>query len=178
MSRPKPKTKYDPRTCYGGLLANTRRGRASARPLTAQSSIHLVLRSSKARGPWSFTRKHNRARIHAITERFAKRHNVRVVKMAVVGNHLHLQIRLRGRRTYRASYNSFIRGASAAIAMAVSGTSRWQKKVEKFWDLRPFTRVVEGYRQYVTLQRYIALNQLQGFGCTKREALFELGNSS
>lgn len=182
MKRAKTTKKYDQRTCYGGDLLKTRRGRARARPLSASDSMHLVLRSSKARGEWSFTRKRNRTEIEAILQRFSKRHEVQVLRSGVVGNHLHLQVKLGHRRKYRANYNAFIRAVSAAIAMAVTGASRWQKlkqeAKDRFWDRRPFTRIVQGVRQYVTLQRYIDLNQLEGFGYTRRWALYVLENDS
>jgi hypothetical protein len=39
---------------YGGKLLQTRRGRAHGRPLSTKHSMHLVLRSSLAKGTLSF----------------------------------------------------------------------------------------------------------------------------
>jgi hypothetical protein len=39
---------------YGGELLKTRKGRSMGRPLDKKNSMHLVLRSSKAKNEWSF----------------------------------------------------------------------------------------------------------------------------
>ncbi|WP_410965191.1 hypothetical protein, partial [Salmonella sp. SAL4435] len=79
---------------------------------------------------------------------------VKIVNFANVGNHLHLQIKLTNRFTYK----PFIRAVTSAIAMKVSGRSRWNKGDEvagkKFWDLRPFTRVIESLRAFLTIRDY------------------------
>jgi hypothetical protein len=52
--------------------------------------------------------------------------------------------------------------------MAVSGTSRWKKAKEKFWDYRPFSRVVSGGRRsWLTLRDYIEINELEGSGLSR-----------
>lgn len=112
--------------------------------------------------------------------------------MANVGNHLHLQIKLSNRFGYR----PFIRAVTAAIAMAVTGRNRWTvgnhadqlegihskidgssataKKREKFWDYRPFTRVVKGFKAVLTLRDYLRINQLEGEGNHRNDARFML----
>ncbi len=138
------------------------------------------MRSTKAKGPWSFTQKKNRAAIEAILGRFAKKHDVQLRRSAVVSNHLHLEIKMGGKRGYRANYNAFVRAISAAIAMAVTGVSRWRnfELAKKFWDRRPFTRIVKGLREHVTLAKYIKLNQLEGFGYSRKAALVKLACDS
>ena len=132
--------------------------------------MHLVLRSSKAKGPWSFRRPRNERRLKTILEKFSTRFAVRILSFANVGNHLHLQIKLGNRHTYR----PFIRAVTAAIAMAVTGASRWKKVEGKFWDLRPFTRIVVGWRAVLTLRDYIAVNRLEGHGYDRELAKFIL----
>lgn len=136
--------------------------------------MHLVLRSSKAKGEWSFKRKIHAQKISAIIAKFAKKHHVRVLSIANVGNHLHIHIQL----IKRAAYKPFIRAITSAIAMAITGVSRWQKSKTKtkFWDYRPFTRVVRGFRAALTLKDYIAINQLEGVGVGRIEARFILAS--
>jgi REP element-mobilizing transposase RayT len=143
---------------YGGELRNKRKGRLGPRPLAVRSTMHLVLRSSKAVGPWSFLKHHKK--INAIVDKFALKYGVKILSLADVGNHLHLHIKLSNRFTYRA----FIRAITAAIAMAVTGASRWKKVKEKFWDYRPFTRVVIGFRAFLNMRDYIRINQMEGQG--------------
>ncbi len=58
--------------------------------------------------------------------------------------------------------------------MAITGASRWsplkKKPGDRFWDYRPFTRVVIGFKAFLTLQNYIEINQLEGFGHDRLEA--------
>ena len=59
--------------------------------------------------------------------------------------------------------------------MAVTGCNRWTKKGVgklKFWDYRPFTRVVKGYRALLTLKDYLQINRLEGFGYNRSQARF------
>jgi REP element-mobilizing transposase RayT len=158
------------KSAYGGELLKTRAGRRRPRPLDTRATMHLVLRSSKAKGDWSFRRPQNARKIQAILNRFSAKHGVRILSLANVGNHLHFQIKLSNRHTYK----PFIRAITAAIAMAVTGASRWKplKKSPKdrFWDYRPFTRIVESYRAFLNLRDYLRLNQLEGAGYPRERA--------
>jgi len=97
--------------------------------------------------------------------------------MANVGNHLHFHIKLSNRHTW----DAFIRSLTGSIAMAVTSSSKWSplkgKKhpvtglpVKRFWDLRPFTRVIRGFKGFLNLRDYIEVNQVEGFGIRKNEA--------
>lgn len=88
----------DDPTAYGGRLLCYRRGRARGRPVYPGQSMHLVLRSSKAVGTWSFKRPHNERKIDGILKRFAEKHGVRVHAVANVGNHLHLHLTFLSRK--------------------------------------------------------------------------------
>lgn len=163
----------------GGELRKKRKGR-TARTLSTKDTMHLVLRSSLARGLWNF-KKHDH-KLREIVQKFARKYGVRIISLANAGNHLHFQIHLTNRYTYRA----FIRSITGAIAMAVTGASRWcplKKRLKElgvaaagvakaFWDYRPFTRIVRGLRAYLTLKDYIHINRLEGFGYTRDQARF------
>lgn len=157
-----------PQTAYGGELLKTREGRGRPRPLATQKSMHLVLRSTQAKGEWSFKRPKHAARIRELTQTFAGRHGVKILSVANVGNHLHFHMRLSNRQTYR----PFIRGLTAAIALAVTGASKLRPLSRKFWDYRPFTRIVQSYSGYLRLRDYVRINQLEGHGYSRRAARF------
>lgn len=164
-------------SAYGGELLKTRKGRSRGRPLSTRTSMHLVLRSSKATGEWSFRRANNRRKVEHFVEKFGRRFAVHILSFANVGNHLHLQIQLTSRQTYR----PFIRALTAAIAMAVTGRNRWtfsQLGSVKFWDYRPYTRVVVGYRALLTLRDYLRINQWEGFGYHRQDAEFFVRRSA
>lgn len=153
---------------YGGQYSNTRKGRSQGRPLVTKQTMHLVLRSSLAKGKWSFLNKLNKDNIRLILRKFAIKYGVKLLHGANVGNHIHLEIQLSSRHAYK----PFIRAITAAIAMKITGVSRWNSKesigIERFWDLRPFTRVVVGWKNRTNLKNYIDLNRLEGRG-VKRE---------
>jgi REP element-mobilizing transposase RayT len=166
--------KSDP-SDYGGELLKTRKGRRRGRPLDTRSTMHLVLRSSRAKGEWSFRRPQNMRAVREITTRFSKRYGIRIISAANVGNHLHFHIKLGNRYTYA----PFIRAITAAIAMRITGASRWNRMEGRFWDYRPFTRVVRGLRAFLTLRDYIRINQLEGRGYARDYArwLIERGQA-
>lgn len=155
------------KSAYGGELRKTRRGRG-ARPLATRHTIHLVLRSSRATGPRSFKTAKNSRAIGLIVGQFSRKFGVQVLSLANVGNHLHFQVKLGNRFAFK----PFIRAVTGAIAMAISGVSRWNPGCgEKFWDYRPFTRVVDGgLTAFLRVRDYVRINQLEGFGFTRTVA--------
>ena len=153
---------------YGGTLLNTRKGRAQGRPLSIKHSMHLVLKSSQAKGRLSFRYQNNPLKIRKIINRFANKYGVSIQSMANVGNHLHIQIKLGN----RFGYKPFIRATTSAIAMAITGINRWTKRdsAKKFWDYRPYSRVVLGWKALLSLKDYIEVNQWEGRGFRREEA--------
>ena len=151
---------------YGGELRKTRKGRATARPLAYRQTMHVVLRASLAKGEWSFRRAKNYKNVCRLVEKFAVMYEVHILSMANVGNHLHLHVKFVNRPTY----NAFIRALSGAIVMAVTGRNRWTKKTKeklKFWDHRPYSRIVLSLRHFLNLKDYVAENQLEGQGVSR-----------
>lgn len=155
---------------YGGELLKTRKGRATGRPISTKQTMHLVLRSSLAKGKWSFLQPKNKESIKIILRKFAAKYGVRLLHGANVGNHIHLELQLGNRHTYK----PFIRAITSAIAMKITGVSRWNSKelvgIKKFWDLRPFTRVIIGWRSRLFLKDYIQVNRMEGRGISREVA--------
>jgi REP element-mobilizing transposase RayT len=173
---------------YGGSLQTTRKGRAYGRPVSTKHSMHFVLRSTKARGEWSFLR-HKKA-IAEILKRFADKNGVKIESFANVGNHLHLHLKLANRHAYK----PFIRAITSAIMMRVTGASRWKQYSEcasqlvrhnentsrqarsvrsgRFWDRRPFSRIVVSFKAALNLRDYILINKFEGFNYDRGEATF------
>ncbi len=154
---------------YGGELFKTRKGRSQPRPIVTKTSMHLVLKSSLAVKERSFLTPSNKQAIRVILNKFSIKYGVQILSGANVGNHLHFHIKINN----RSAYKPFIRAITSAIAMSVMGVSRWKTKaqlgVKKFWDYRPFTRVIVGLKGYLNLNNYIEINKLEGKGI-KREA--------
>ncbi len=150
-----------------------RRGRLrGGRPISAQESMHLVLRSSLAKGTFSFKTAKNETAIRNILKKFCRKYSVQIYSLANVGNHLHFHLKLARRR----NYYPFIRAICSAIAMSVTGANRWRGSLEKlgikkFWDYRPFTRVIAGgFKSFRGIKDYVALNVLEGRGIPRAKA--------
>ncbi|MGE0764813.1 MAG: hypothetical protein AB7N80_16185, partial [Bdellovibrionales bacterium] len=50
-------------------------------------------------------------------------------------------------------------------------------KVSRFWDYRPFSRVVRGLRAYLSLKDYVEINELEGLGAPQYEAVILVRSS-
>lgn len=144
---------------FGGILMR-RAAYRRARPLSTKQALHLVLRSSQARGSWSFLTAKNRQIVDSVLTKFARKYGVKIYQRGVARDHIHLLVRTTNRFAYRA----FIRALSGAIALKVSGANRFQGLRKRFWDYRPFSRVVEWGRGYSLARDYVLLNQLENMG--------------
>src|SRR2546423_1631626 len=83
------------RTEHGGSIKIGRR--KLSRPIDVKRPLHLVLRSSRARGGWSMRLPETQREIRNAMRRHARRHGVRVYEFASSGNHLHLLVRAKTR---------------------------------------------------------------------------------
>ncbi len=124
--------------------------------------MHLVLRAEKARGSLSLLAKPHAVSVRRILMAVSRRHHVRVVESANVGNHLHLLIQAQT----RVGFANFLRRFSCEVALAVTG-ARKGKAFGRFWTGLAFSRIVEWGRALKTVRHYIALNELEGRGMPK-----------
>jgi REP element-mobilizing transposase RayT len=128
------------------------------RPISIKRSMHLVMRSSKAKSELSFLRKDKRIKEVIATQ--ARAFGVKIYRLANGGNHLHIILLPRSRE----AFNGFIRAISGLIARLVLGVERGKAKRLKFWDKRPFTRIVEWGRGFKTVSNYLLQNTLEALG--------------
>ena len=145
-----------PKDSFGGSLLTSHPKKA--RPLDSKLPIHLTLKSVSG-GMRSFR---TMRIIDAIIEKTCKKHGVKVFKYANVGNHLHLLLKLRNRRSWAA----FIRELTGRIAhFMLEG-----KTGANFWAHRPFTRVVRGWQKaFKMMKAYIDLNTWEAEGHISRK---------
>lgn len=113
----------------------------------------------------------NAGRVDAIVRQDARKFGVRILELANVGNHCHFMVRV-GNRT---AFLYFLRSVAGRLAMQLTGARKglglWTKddgEREPFWDKRPFTRIVEGFRGYRVAIDYVVLNQLEAAGIVPR----------
>ena len=160
---------------YGGILRNRAKNRG-ARPLSRKDSLHIVMRSSHAKGAWSFQNPKQIKKIGTFIQEFSKAKGIQILSLANVGNHLHLHVKI----TNRTLYKAWIRGLTSAIAMMVAGLeglAQLKKQNQKFWDYRPFTRVVSSLKSFLNLKDYIEINKFEGLGMPRTEAVLLIKGS-
>ena len=135
-----------------------------ARPISTKQAMHLTLRSSKAKGSRSFLL--NRQRSLLIEKKVhdqARKFGVKIYRYANVGNHLHLLVRA----THRREFTHFLRSISGLIARIALRAERGAAKlsgITKFWDQRPWTRILNWSRDFENVKRYVELNFNEAMG--------------
>jgi putative transposase len=168
MSRTPQLRFNDPRTkkeqAFGGTLLKKAKNRHD-RPVSSKHPMHLVLKSSQAKGRFGFAAGGNAKKIKGIVSQHCLRYGVKQIQYSNNFNHLHLLLKFPS----RVIYLRFIRSLTGAIALTVSGASKVKslKSIfagKKFWDFRPYTRVVYGWRGYTIAKDYVLLNRLEALG--------------
>ncbi len=137
------------------------------RPFSKKCDVHVVMRSGHAVGGHSLLRSQNRKVVKGIIEKYGKRFYVSIKRNVNVGNHIHLLIRAPNAQLQR----DFLRTISALIARHVMKAHKGSPMtVTRFWDARPFTRLVTMGRAFRAVTHYLALNSLEAIGFSKFEA--------
>jgi REP element-mobilizing transposase RayT len=128
------------------------------RPISTKRAMHLVVRSSMAKGPLSFLR--NDRKISDIIYKQAKSCGVKIYRLANAGNHLHLIIL----PSSRIAFSRFIRAVTGLIARLVLKAQRGSAREIQFWDKRPFTRILEWGKEFDVVSKYLLQNLLEAYG--------------
>lgn len=145
------KKRYN-RTAHGGLKTTGKR--KLERPLSTKKWMHLVLKSDKARGKYSFLLPANKRMIQQVLREKARKFGVAIADQANVGNHLHLKVRI----TSRASFQKFLIAVTGLIARKITGAKKG-KPFGRFWQGLAFTRVLQSYIEEMNLKGYIHANR-------------------
>src|SRR5262245_24909011 len=101
--------------------------RKVARPISAKSPMHLVLRSTLATGTWSLLR--YRPQIDKLTVTLGKKFGVQVYRCANSGNHLHLVVRPRSRN----AFTQFVTSLAGRIAQLITGARKGKPLGKRFF---------------------------------------------
>lgn len=146
----------NPKHFGGEYLKNS--NAKTKRPFSSKKAMHLVLRSTMAKGPLSLLRKN--PKISEIVFAQAKKAGVKVYRFANAGNHIHLIVLA----SSRIAFKRFIRAISGLIARLILGAEKGRAKAVKFWDKRPFSRILEWGRDFKISCDYLLQNTLEAFG--------------
>ena len=166
--------KLDGASDFGGdLLLNSHA--KLQRPISIRRSMHVCLRATICRGHLSFLRTNHRKAVSCILKNQAALHRIKLHKMAIASNHIHLILRPLSRKTLI----SFLRSISGLIARAVlksergklsgrlprSSSNRSPSLAKKrFWDKRPWSRIINWGRDFRTAIKYLEQNTLEALG--------------
>jgi REP element-mobilizing transposase RayT len=146
---------------FGGSDAHPqRKKRKLFRPLDPRKPLHLVFKSSRAKGDWSFRRFKHIEHIKKLTYSLAKQNQVRVIEYANAGNHLHLLVHAKNRDGFK----KFTRTLTGLVARLVTGARKGSPIRGRFWDSLFFSRVVEWGKAYFTARGYVIKNELEAEG--------------
>jgi REP element-mobilizing transposase RayT len=137
---------------HGG---DVRKGkRKLARPLVTKRPMHLTLRSSKAKGVWSFLK--HKGLIHLTLLGTAERFQIKVLGFENVGNHLHLIIQGKSRK----QITKFLRVLPQQIMFLVTKARKGAPQ-GRFFDEIIYSRIVEWGKDYKNLILYFGKNAIE-----------------
>ena len=150
---------------YGGTLRQKRAGRGR-RPLSTKDYLHVVFkvrRTKLRRG--SLRTNQEFALVEKLIARYAAKFFIKISQKSVQKDHIHLLIRT----TRRSAFHHFFRVLAGQIAQQFEKEGLFKVTdtpgaEEGLWLLRPFSRVVRGYRAYRIVVKYIQLNELEVTG--------------
>jgi len=137
---------------FGGVNFNKRR--KIARPLVPNLIHHVVFKSSKARGSFSFYA-HKEFVLKLLKER-AKKYYIEILDWVNMGNHIHLKVRFKS----RLNFQNFSRTFAAILARKITNSYRG-KSFGKFWDGLVFTRILTSKLEVLGLKGYFEGNHRQ-----------------
>jgi putative transposase len=165
------KTHWQFRYNHGGQLRKKRKGRG-ARPVSTRAPIHFFKSDVKSlrkglRSPLGiFT-------INRIIKKYARRFFVKIEQVSINHDHLHLLVRY-SRRSQGLYFHRVVAGQIAqefqkngflkARNAKVTDTPKGGESSMKLWKYRPFTRVIQGWKPYLTVRNYIQLNIKEATG--------------
>jgi REP element-mobilizing transposase RayT len=107
-----------PYLSHGGDVAE--RKRKVARPWDSKKPVHVVLRSSLARGPWSLRGAEIAGQIENLARTLARRYGVNLYRYANAGNHIHMLAHAPCRMAFR----SFLSAFAGMTARLVTGAHK------------------------------------------------------
>ncbi len=150
-----PKDIMNTNVSFGGSLRTGER--KIARPLSSKNPIHLVIKSSMALGMLSFP--NNRKTMDNIIKATAKKWGITLMDHKWNWTHLHAIIQVPNRTIY----NNWIRELTGAIVQYLS--KKTGLDIKRFFDHRPFTRVLHWGKDLKNAYDYLILNEMELFGC-------------
>ena len=139
--------------------------RKTARPFSHKNPIHIVLKSSRARGRWSLSTRENEHHVNERLKVCAKKYHIKIHNFQNVGNHLHLLIQSKT-KTYKEAqeeFQSFLRRFAGEVAFIITNAKKGAAK-GRFWDALAYSRIVTWGREFKVVTDYFTKNLFESKG--------------
>jgi REP element-mobilizing transposase RayT len=140
---------------HGGDIRKGKR--KLARPFDPKRPLHLVMRSTRAKGPWSLLK--SQKVVKSLVYGIARRYEVRIYQFANSGNHLHFLVRAKKKRNFQ----NFLRVLAGKIAQGITGAKKGHA-IGKFWDSLTYSRLLSWGREFLNVRFYVIQNELESEG--------------
>jgi REP element-mobilizing transposase RayT len=138
--------------------------RKVARPIACDRLMHIVYRSSKAKGEMTFHHPKNRRRIEEIVGQTTLETGVELKRFRNVGNHFHFLVRARTPEQMR----KFLRLLPQRVALAITGAKKGSPH-GKFFDETVFSRTVNWGYDYANVEAYLLKNAFEEMGYSAKQ---------
>jgi REP element-mobilizing transposase RayT len=132
--------------------------RKEQRPFSPKCSMHVVMRSNRAKGTWSLLHHRNRSSVERLVYKWANAKGVKVYRFANVGNHIHLLVKSPSREALQ----RFLKTFAGLCARAVTG-ARKGLSFGKFWEATAYSRLVSG-GAFRAITGYFEKNDFEAIG--------------
>jgi REP element-mobilizing transposase RayT len=149
--------------CRQGSMGGSIRYRKSERPFSSQKAQHIVLKSDECTAGFNFTHPSVKRKLEELAQSLALRANLKLQKIAIYHNHIHILAHSKRRE----SYSKFLRSFSGVVAKRMK---KWAQKRNinlknnSFWSARPFTTLVGFGKHWKAVLQYIEKNRLEANG--------------
>ena len=121
-------------TEHGGEIRKGKR--KTRRPIATKAPMHLVLKSTRAKGPLSLLQKKTARFLVSLLSILSAKYDVRIYSQANSGNHLHLVVCAKT----RLGLQYFLKVLTSKIALEVTGAIKG-RAFGKFWDYTAYSRI-------------------------------------
>ena len=149
----------------GGLEKNKRK---LSRPFQKTKPLHIVLKSSHATGSRSLRSASNRVAVDTMINDQSRKVSAKIHAKQNVGNHVHLLMSFKT----KTALTKFLKAIASMIARHVTQARKGKPAGFRFWDEIPFSRIVDGLRDFRGMLNYILKNRIESeYGREAREAL-------
>ena len=145
---------------FGGSERLKKAHAREKRPISIKRPLHLVMHSTLATGERSFLRAKRARKIEELVHRLGREKGVKIYRFANSGNHLHFIVLPKSRNAFKA----YIKAISGIIARFTLGAERGSAQSVRFWDAKPYTKIIEWGREYKTVCNYLLRNTLEALG--------------